>query len=564
MYLKEFFMTQLHKKSIIKKTIQVGTSTMLSRILGIAREVLMARYYLGAGVISDAFITAFKIPNSMRKVFAEGALSAALIPTFVGLIKKEGKEEVSRLMTLSFLVFEGILLALCGLIFWKADLVIRVIAPGWYTAATPLTTNNNFFETITSFFSTMSHVLSTGVYQAQAEQVHYAVAFLRILIAFIIFLSSSSLLAAALQSVNHFFVPAFSPVMLNVVFITGIVVCMVKNLPVEYLCFFILFGGFIQFIMHLYVYFKAGFHFGEIDRTAVKSFGAVVKKFLPCFFSMSVMEINLFIATTLASYLPKGSISLVYYANRFMGVPLGIFALAFSTILLPHFSRIGTYAPKRLSFYLLEATKFIFWITIPFTLFMSFVSEKIFYTLFLSDKFSLAQVFEAKNILIAYLIGLFFFSLNKILLNFYYSLHETRIPLITSVIAVISYYGVSKMCLPAFGAAGLAMATVVSSCMQTLLSIYFLHTHFKFKLYARNFMQFTIRYVQQLTVISILFLILYYVIVILIEKLPATLATFLLYKIGFWIWVCPLALICGVILFITRPLFNVRLYFLDE
>lgn len=555
-------MAHLNKKSILKKTIQVGTSTMLSRILGIAREVLMARYYLGAGVISDAFITAFKIPNSMRKVFAEGALSAALIPTFVGIIKKEGKEEVNRLMTLSFLAFEGVLLILCAFIFWKADFIIRIIAPGWYHETPEILYTNS--SSVITFFQNIWHLCITHEYGLQAEQVQYAVPFLRILISFILFLSSSSLLAAALQSVHHFFVPAFSPVMLNVVFIAGIFFCMFNNLSVDYLCFFILFGGFLQFLMHLYVYFKVGFSFGKIDRTAIKAFGAVLKKFLPCFFSMSVMEINLFIATTLASYLPKGSISLIYYANRFMGVPLGIFALAFSTILLPHFSRIGTYAPKRLSYYLLEASKFIFWITIPFTLFMSFVSEKIFHTLFLSDKFSLDQVFEARNILIAYLIGLFFFSLNKILLNFYYSLHETRIPLIISIAAVVSYYFVSKACLPTFGAMGLAMATVVSACMQTLLSIYFLYTHFKFRLYPVPFLQFVQHYTVQLTIMALVFLLIYHSFIMLIGLLPVTLATFFLYKIGFWMWVCPIALIVGVALFKTRPLFKVHLYFLDE
>jgi putative peptidoglycan lipid II flippase len=558
-------MTTLHKKSIIKKTIQVGTSTFLSRVLGIAREVLMAKYYLGAGVISDAFITAFKIPNSMRKVFAEGALSAALIPTFVGLIKKDRKDEVNRLMTLSFLVFEGVLLILCALIFWKAELVIRIIAPGWYKIESIATNATSTVEALKQVAYGVYALLTTGQFAVQADQALYAPALLRILIGFIFFLSSSSLLAAALQSVNHFFVPAFSPVLLNVIFITGIFVCMAKDLSVDYLCYFILFGGFVQFALHVVAYFKYHFSFGAIDALALKNFRAVLKKFLPCFFSMSVMEINLFIATTLASYLPKGSISLIYYANRFMGVPLGIFALAFSTILLPHFSRIGTYAPKRLSYYLLEASKFIFWITIPFTLFMSFVAEKIFHTLFLSDKFSIDQVFEAKNILIAYLIGLFFFSLNKILLNMYYALHETTVPLYIAFFSVGTYYTVSKLCLPAYGAIGLAFATVISAMVQVLLSVFFLHKRFKFRLYATNFLIFAMRYALQLVVMAILFLAGYYSITWLIEQmLPASLATFLLFKIGFWFWVCPLAFGIALMLFFTRTLFNVNLYFLDE
>jgi putative peptidoglycan lipid II flippase len=112
------------KKSLIAKTIQVGTSTLLSRLFGLIREFLMSRY-LGVGEVADAFLTAFKIPNSLRKIFAEGALSAASIPTFVAVIKKESKKEASALMTLSFLVFEGMLLLLCGLIFWQAIFPVR-------------------------------------------------------------------------------------------------------------------------------------------------------------------------------------------------------------------------------------------------------------------------------------------------------------------------------------------------------------------------------------------------------------------------------------------------------
>jgi putative peptidoglycan lipid II flippase len=555
----------LHKKSIIRKTIEVGSSTLVSRVLGIAREVLLARF-LGAGAISDAFITAFKIPNSMRKVFAEGALSVALIPTFVKVMKEDGKHEVNRLVTLSFLVFEGILFVLCLFIFFKADWIIRIIAPGWYQAqiVEQITyAGIPFVDGALNFVTSSWDLFWSSSYGNHLEQVTHAVSFLRILISFIVFLSSSSLLAAALQSVNHFFVPAFSPILINIIWIAGILFCMLGNFPVHYMCFFLLAASFAQFLLHISVYLQLNFGFGAIDKQSWQNFKAVLKKFLPCFFSMSVMEINLFIATTLASYLPKGSISLIYYANRFMGVPLGVFALAFSTILLPHFSRISTYAPQRLSFYLLEATKFIFWVTIPFTLLMSFVAEKIFLTMFLSDKFSLAQVFEARNILIAYVIGLFFFSLNKILLNLFYSLHETKIPLYISLFAVVSYYSISKISLPLYGAMGLAMANVASAMLQSLLFVLFLHTKYDFKLYGKQFMLFLSTYLVNLTAIAAIFIAVYAGMVFGIAQLPESFAHFFLYKIGFWLWVGPLSGVCMLLLYFSRPRFNVKLHFLD-
>src|SRR3990172_10010031 len=108
----------MNRQAIRKKTIEIASSTMISRVLGMIREVLMANY-LGAGVIAEAFITAFKIPNSLRKIFAEGALSAALVPTFVTIGQKDNKAAISSLMTLSIIIFQGVLALLCLLIYYK-------------------------------------------------------------------------------------------------------------------------------------------------------------------------------------------------------------------------------------------------------------------------------------------------------------------------------------------------------------------------------------------------------------------------------------------------------------
>src|SRR5579863_660207 len=117
-------------KTILKKTIQVGGSTLLSRFFGILREVLMVRY-LGASGLSDTFLTAFKIPNSLRKIFAEGALSAAFVPTLVQVVRGQGRQQANNLMSLAFIIFEGLVLALCALVMFKTEATIALIAPGW-------------------------------------------------------------------------------------------------------------------------------------------------------------------------------------------------------------------------------------------------------------------------------------------------------------------------------------------------------------------------------------------------------------------------------------------------
>lgn len=521
-------MSILNKKSIIRKTIQVGGSTFVSRILGLIREVVLARY-LPLGIISDAFFSAYKIPNSLRKIFAEGALSAAFIPIIVNLEKKGDRKQANSLMTLAFLVFEGFLIAFCIIIFFSAQYVVSFTTPGF-----------------------------------SLEQIKLTVPMLKILIFFIVFLSSSSLLTGALQSVHHFFVPAFSPVLLNVVFICATMLGIWFNLPVTFLCYAILIGGLIQFLLHLFIYFKLKFSFEKIDKKTIENFRVLLKRFLPVLFSMSLMELMLFIDESLASYLPPGSISLIYYANRFMNIPLGVFATAFSTILFPHFSRISSYAPKRLSFYLYESTKFIFWITIPVTILMSFFAKKIFITLFLSDKFPMVKVLEAQYILIAFLIGLFFFSINKILTNIFYSLNDTFKPTIISVVCMLVNIILNFILMQYFKATGLAIAMSLSlGILQTILLTYTLIRKYNFTIYPKYLINFILKYIFQLLIILIPFYLLFNLIERLIEKLPITFSNFFLNKIGLWVWAGPLCILFFIILYKFKKAFGIKLYFLE-
>ena len=310
------------------------------------------------------------------------------------------------------------------------------------------------------------------------------------------------------------------------------------------------------------MYLHLGFRLGTIDAQTWRNFKDVWHKFLPCLFAMSVTEIYLFIDTSLGSYIP-GAIPLIYYANRFMQIPLGVIATALSTILLPHFSRIGVYAPKRLGFFLLESAKLMIWVMIPFALLMAFVSEKIFLTLFISKKFTVAQGLEAGALLVAFLYGLLFFSLNKILLNIFYALHETKIPMYISIIATITNFIVSYNLMTFWGAYGIALGTTVSGILQTFLFVFFLAYRFKFTFYVKHFGVFLLRFSIQLVLIIGLFLLSYLYMTKWLALLPEWFAEFFLHKVGFWLWLCPLAIGMFGIMLLTRKLFGIRLYFLD-
>lgn len=512
-----------NRKSIIKNTLHVGGSTLLSRFFGVIREILTVQF-MGAGIYSDAFFTAFKIPSMLRKAFAEGAISVAFIPTYISVLKKEGTQHANSLMSLAFVLSQSLVVIVCALAMWKAPTVVWLIASGF-----------------------------------SPDQIERTAHYLRILMPFIFFISSSALLAGGLQAVGHFFVPAFAPVLLNIVLIIGLSICLFFGLSIEAFCFFVLLGGVIQFLAHLFAYWRVGLRFGPNSSDAWHHVRSVMGKFFLCLLAMN--EINLFINTSFASYLPSGSISLIYYANRFMGIPQGVFVAALSTILLPHFSRISTYAPKRLSFYLLESAKLVFWVTIPVALIMGYFAREIF---MIFGKMTPAQIQQAGQILTIFLAGLFFFALNKIVSNIYYALHVTWIPSVIALCGSVVNIGLNFLLMRTFGAQGLALTLVIAAIVQSVLLILVLHSSFNFKIYARAFIQFLKNYCMQLVVVcggmallcAIISRILYYV-------LPSTISHALLHTIGYWIWVGPLCLVTGYLLYRTRSWFKVSLYFLD-
>ncbi|HLB94116.1 MAG TPA: murein biosynthesis integral membrane protein MurJ [Candidatus Babeliales bacterium] len=519
----------MNKSSILKKTSQVGLLTLVSRGLGLIREYFLGRY-LGAGMLSDAFFAAYKIPNFLRKIFAEGALSSAFVPTIVAIIKgkKNAKELTSRLMTLSFIAFEGTLMLLCLLMYLLADWVVYLAAPGF-----------------------------------SPEKAAYTISLLKIMAPFVIFISSGALLAGAMQSINHFFVPAFGPVLLNIIFVGGLLLGIRYDLSVEFLCYAVLLGGLVNFLLHILVYWRFGFRFSPVDQEAKSNFKQLLTKFFPIMFGMSIMEINLWVDTSFASYLADGSLSIVRYASRFVGIPLGVFAVAFATILLPHFSRINSYAPKRLSFYLYEATKFIFWVMAPITIILAFDAGQIFKTLFLSSKFPLDKVLQAQSVLIAFTLGLFFYSINKILLNIYYSKQDTKIPTITSIIAALVNLILSPTLMYIFKATGIGLATTISAVIQTLLLFYFLRTRHNFELFNLPALKFLKQYCWQLTIFMPLFWGIHWAMKQLIINFVQSSADFLLHGVGYWLWDLPVIGLMFLVIYLTRKRFGLRLYFLD-
>ena len=292
----------------------------------------------------------------------------------------------------------------------------------------------------------------------------------------------------------------------------------------------------------------------------VRSLG---QKLIPCFINQGILEINTFIDTMFASFLPSGTISLFSYSAQFMRVPLGVFATAFATISLPHLARISGYAPQRLSFNLLEFAKAIAWITLPAMMLMSFFSYNIFATILITERFSMSQAHEAGHLLIAASTGLFFFSMNRILLNIYYALHETFLPTIISLITAIANILLNFLLIHQFKAVGITIATSLAGVVQTILFLWFLKQKFKLSLYFKQFFMFMYHYSKQLTCVMGIFYLAYRALFYCLQQLHEPYQTFFIHNCGFWLWVGPLSLLMMGSLWSTRKLFNIKIYYFD-
>lgn len=421
-------------------------------------------------------------------------------------------------------------------------------------------------------------MLSWVVPGFSADRIMVVVPYFKILMPFIFFISSSALLAGALQAQNHFFIPAFAPVLWNGVMIAGLLLGIRYGLSTTFLCWVTLLGGIVFFLAHLCMYFYLYFSFPSVNKVALQEFRFMFVKFFVYFFSMSVLEINFLVDRAFCSYLPSGSISAYHYSSRFMGIPLGVFAVAFSTVLLPQFSRMVVSAVSRVPFYLLEAVKMVLWVTIPSTLVMCFFAHDVFVTIFMCDKFPYDQVNIAYQAFIVFMIGLFCFSYRKVLLNVYYSLHDRTVPTVAALVGTCSNIALNWFLLPVFHLNGVVLATVVATGLEVVLLLFFLRKRsvlsfgrlgsitvgYSNTLYAGRIAQFIARYLVQVLIVVTPIYGLYRVLHGQLGSISPELSRIFLRSLVLWVWVTPLVAFFFFLLYRTRKMFGVKLFFLGD
>lgn len=431
---------------LVRSASVVGAATLLSRVLGLVRDMLILGLF--SSPITDAFYAAWRFPNTLRRLMGEGALSAAFIPVFSEQLQKRSRREVWELASavmISLLTLSA-LVAAAGIVF--APWIVRVMLWGW---------------------------------AGDAEKLALTVRLTRWLFPYIVFISLVALCMGILNSFRHFTMPALAPAALNLVIILfALFLCPRFGERQEDRIFVIavgiLVGGAVQLAMQFPVLLRKGFVFvrGKVWRNP--ELVRIAKLMLPAVAGLAVLQVNMLIDNLLASFLEEGSVTFLYTANRLIQFPMGIFAIAISTVVFP---LMAAYAVAgnipRMKEALNYALRLVFFITIPAAAGLMVLGKPIISLLFEYGAFLRDGRTDPTNwALIFYSVGLFAYGGVAVVVRAFYSLEDTRTPVRVGCVAVAANIILDLVLMGPLRHGGLALATSLASILNLVLLLFIL------------------------------------------------------------------------------------------
>lgn len=414
----------------MRSTALVGQMTLISRVLGLVRDATIAAIF-GASAATDAFFVAFKIPNLFRRLFAEGAFSQAFVPVLAAYKATASPDEVRRLLDAVFSRLALVLLGLTAAGILAAPVVISVFAPGFV---------------------------------GDPARFDLSVELLRLTFPYLLFIALTALLSGLLNTYGRFALPAVTPALLNLSFI-GCTLWLAPHLaqPVHALGAAVLVGGALQLSLQVVAAWRMGF-LPRFTRRRHEGVRRILGLMVPALFGVSVAQINFLVDTLVASFMQQGSISWLYYADRLMEFPLGLFGIALGTVILPRLSEHhARNEHDHFSGTLDWALRAVFTLTIPSAVGLALLAGPILATLFQYGEFSERDVLMSARGLMAYSAGLTGFIMVKVLAPGYYARQDTRTPVKIGVIAMLTN---AVLCVAlgfSLSHAGLALATSVAA-----------------------------------------------------------------------------------------------------
>jgi len=437
-------------KRLLKSGMIVSAMTLISRVLGLVRDVVVANL-MGAGASADVFFFANKIPNFLRRLFAEGAFSQAFVPVLTESHAQGDMDKTRELIaraagTLGVIVSIVTILGVLG-----SGVVTALFGFGWF--------------------------LDWMHGGPAAEKFELASVMLKITFPYLWFITFVALSGAILNTLGKFAVSSFTPVFLNVMIILAAwFISPQLSQPEIGLAIGVLLGGLVQFLFQIPFLIKAGVmvkpKWGWRDPGVVK----IRTLMIPALFGVSVSQINLLFDTFIASFLQTGSISWLYYSDRLLEFPLGLFGIAIATVILPALSRKHVDAHSEGFAHTMDwGVRMVTLLGIPAMLGMMVLAKPMLMVLFMRGEFSPQDVHQASLSLLAYASGLLNFMLIKVLAPGYYSRQDTKTPVKYGIIAMVTNMVFNAIFAYFYGYVGLAIATALSAFVNMALLYRGLH-----------------------------------------------------------------------------------------
>jgi len=415
---------------------------MVSRVFGFIRDMVTANLF-GAGIAFDAFSVAFKIPNFMRRLFAEGSFSQAFVPVLAEYQKKKTREELQNFINAmcGALGLALLVVTIIGVI--GAPIIVKLFAPG---------------------------------FSLDGQRFDLAVTMLRINFPYLMLISLTAFSGAVLNTYSRYWVAAFTPVLLNISMI-GAAIWLAPQFatPIIALSWGVFFAGIIQLLFQ--IPFLKNLQLLPSPTINFKDPGVkrVLKLMVPALFGVSVGQVNLLVDTLFASLLMVGSVSWLYYSDRLMEFPLGVFGVAISTVILPHLSRHhASESAESFSGTIDWALRAVLLVGIPSAIVLAIISGPMLSTLFQHGHFSGNDVMMARKSLMAFAMGIAPFMLVKILAAGFYAKQDMRTPVRIGVIAMVANILLNIILIWPLAHAGIALATSLAALVNTAFLFYFL------------------------------------------------------------------------------------------
>ena len=422
------------KGGLLRSSAVVSVMTLLSRVLGMVRDMVVASYF-GSGAAADAFFIAFKIPNFLRRLFAEGAFAQAFVPVLSEYRAKRPLAEVKQLVDRTAGMLTLVLASLTVLGVLAAPYVVMIFAPGFHD---------------------------------DPAKMALAGELLRITFPYLLLISLTAFTSGVLNSYGYFAVPGFTPVLLNVCMIgSAVLLSPYFDEPIMALAWGVFIAGFAQFGFQLPYVARLGLLPRPRVRFGDEGVRRIMLLMVPALFGVSVSQINLLLDTVLASFLETGSVSWLYYADRLSELPLGAFGIAIGTVILPSLSRQHAGDdPKAFSSTLDWALRMVLLVGVPAALALGILAEPLIAGLFFYGAMTEQAVVQSANALQAYSLGVLAFMLIKVLAPGFFARQDLKTPVRVAITCMIANMVFNLLLIWPLKHVGLALATSMSSMLN--------------------------------------------------------------------------------------------------